>query len=294
MDKRHFVMRYLPAVLVLVAAVTFQADAFAQQMSAAAIATRLSFVEKLIFESSAARKVEESGKAEALALKAEAENHFTSAQSKNDSGDAAGAEMELNEAVRHMRAAVQAAGDTDQLTEKKSADFARRRESVEALTLAHERIANEKGMSDKHRELVTRIDAELQVADGLLAEGKADEARAALDSTYETVKVSVESLREGETLVRELKFETKKDEYIYELDRNDTHRMLIQVLLAEKMEDERARATAESFISKAESLRMEAETSAGRERYEEAIGLLEDSTKELIRAIRSAGIYIPG
>jgi len=285
---------YLAPVVLMVAAFAIHADVLAQQMSAAAIASRLSFVEKLIFESSAARKVEESGKAEALELRAEAEKHFTAAQSKNASGDTAGAEEEINEAVRSMRAAVQAAGDADQVSEKKSADFARRRESVEALTLAHERIATEKGLGDRHRELAQRVDAELHAADALLVEGKADEARAALDSTYETVKVSVESLREGETLVRELKFETKKDEYLYELDRNDTHRMLIQVLLAEKMEDERARTTAEGFISKAQSLRAEAETEAGRERFEQAIGLLEESTKELIRAIRSAGIYIPG
>lgn len=291
---RFTAKRYLASAFVMIAIISMQADAFAQQASAAAITSRLSFVEKLIFESSAARKVEESGKAEALTLKADAEQHFTAAQAKNEAGDTAGAEAELNEAVRSMRAAVQAAGDGEQVTEKKSADFARRRESVDALMLAHERIATEKGLGERHRELAARVETELHAADELLDEGKADEARAALDATYETVKVSVESLREGETLVRELKFETKKDEYLYELDRNDTHRMLIQVLLAEKMEDERARTTAEGFISKAENLRGEAETEAGRERYEEAIGLLEQSTKELIRAIRSAGIYIPG
>ncbi|MDH4107984.1 MAG: hypothetical protein OEW35_06690 [Gammaproteobacteria bacterium] len=268
--------------------------ATAQPLSSAAIASRLSFVEKLIFESSAARKVEESGKAEALALKAQAEKHFAAAQGMNESGDAAAAEAELNEAVHSMQAAVQAAGDGGQATQKKSADFARRRESVEALTVAHERIATEKGLADQHRALQARVAKELEAADQLLLAGKADEARAALDSTYETVKVSVESLREGETLVRELRFETPQDEYLYELDRNDTHRMLIQVLLAEKMEDERARATAGVFISKAEDLRGEAEAAAGRERYDEAIELLEQSTKELIRAIRSAGVYIPG
>jgi hypothetical protein len=41
-------------------------------------------------------------------------------------------------------------------------------------------------------------------------------------------------------------------------------------------------------------LREDAESAAGEEQYEEAIELLEESTKELIRAIRSAGVYIPG
>jgi len=108
------------------------------------------------------------------------------------------------------------------------------------------------------------------------------------------VKTSLESLRGGDTLVRELHFETKEDEYLYELDRNDTHQMLVQVLFAEKMESSPMRGTAETFINKAVVLREDAESAAGKKKYEEAIELLEESTKELIRAIRSAGVYIPG
>ena len=115
-----------------------------------------------------------------------------------------------------------------------------------------------------------------------------------LDGTYEAVKTSLESLRGGDTLVRELHFETKEDEYLYELDRNDTHQMLVQVLFAEKMESSPMRGTAETFINKAVVLREDAESAAGKKKYEEAIELLEESTKELIRAIRSAGVYIPG
>ena len=70
--------------------------------------------------------------------------------------------------------------------------------------------------------------------------------------------------------------------------------MLVQVLFAEKMEASPMRATAESFVSKAAALREDAEVAAGKEEYVEAIELLEESTKELIRAIRSAGVYIPG
>ena len=70
--------------------------------------------------------------------------------------------------------------------------------------------------------------------------------------------------------------------------------MLISVLLADKLENSPMRASAEKFIGQAEDLRSQAETAAGKEQYEQAIDLLERSTKELIRAIRSAGIYIPG
>ena len=60
------------------------------------------------------------------------------------------------------------------------------------------------------------------------------------------------------------------------------------------MESSPMRGTAETFINKAVVLREDAESAAGKKKYEEAIELLEESTKELIRAIRSAGVYIPG
>ena len=115
-----------------------------------------------------------------------------------------------------------------------------------------------------------------------------------LDKAYEKTKLSVERSREGETLVRELKFETPEDEYIYELDRNDTHRMLLTVLLQEKMKSDRIKERVESFITAADEFRATAVDSAEDKRFEDATAELERSTSELVKAIRSAGVYIPG
>lgn len=257
-------------------------------------AARLGYVQRLLTESSAAKKVEQSGNAQAVAMKADAQAHFDKATALYDAGDADAAEAELAEAIQLLTAAArEASGDTP-VSQKQTDDYGNRRESVAALATAHDRIAREKGQDDMNRELQARVSSELAASDALLAEGKGEEARAMLDETYETIKMSLEQLRGGDTLVRELRFETKQDEYLYELDRNDTHKMLVQVLFAEKMESSPMRATAESFISKATALREDAESAAGEEQYEEAIELLEESTKELIRAIRSAGVYIPG
>jgi hypothetical protein len=258
------------------------------------MSSRLGYVERLLTESSAARKIDESADPEALDLKAQATSHFDNARRANDRDDSETAQTELREAIRLMTAAVQAANGDAAVSSKDASDFARRRESVKALADAHDRIASEKGEKRMNNALQEQVAAELTEADALLASGNGDEARAKLDGTYETVKASLEGLRGGDTLVRELSFETKAEEYEYELDRNDTHQMLVQVLLAEKLESSPMRASAEKFIGEAEDLRSQAEAAAGKEKYEEAIGLLERSTKELIRAIRSAGVYIPG
>jgi tetratricopeptide (TPR) repeat protein len=227
-------------------------------------------------------------------MKAEAQARFDRASELHAAGDADAAEAELRESIRLLTEAARTAQGESAVTPKQSNDYGQRRDSVEALAMAHDRIATEKGLDDMNRELQAKVANDLSASDALLEAGKGGEARSMLDATYETVKSSLETLRGGDTLVRELNFETKEDEYLYELDRNDTHQMLVQVLFAEKMASSPMRATAEGFIETAATLRTEAETAAAKKNYEEAIELLENSTKELIRAIRSAGVYIPG
>jgi hypothetical protein len=48
------------------------------------------------------------------------------------------------------------------------------------------------------------------------------------------------------------------------------------------------------FVDRAAALRRDAEGQAGRGDHAGAIRALEDSTRELVRAIRAGGIYIPG
>jgi hypothetical protein len=284
------------ASISLAAAAIIAGSAAAEPQAAAAsdVSARLVYVERLLTESSAAKKVDASGKTEAIEMKAQAEAHFDEARKLADSGDGEAAEVELREAIRLMTSAARAANGDAKVSQKQTDDYGSRKESVTALAKAHDRIATEKGMKDMNRALQDKVSADLTASDELMAQGKGDEARSMLDAAYESVKASLEGLRGGDTLVRELKFETPEDEYHYELDRNDTHRMLVEVLLAEKMQASPMRKTADGFIAKAGELRKEAEEAAGRKKFEDAIRLLEESTKEFIRAIRSAGVYIPG
>jgi len=108
------------------------------------------------------------------------------------------------------------------------------------------------------------------------------------------LKVSIESIRSGQTLVRSLQFETKEQEYLYEVDRNETHSMLISLLVDEKNKTDNVKKKVKKFVEEARLLRQQADAYAAEDAYDIAIELLEQSTKQLVRAIRSAGVYIPG
>ncbi|MDS4015276.1 MAG: hypothetical protein RKP46_13165 [Candidatus Accumulibacter sp.] len=265
----------------------------AAQIDKDQLALRLESVGKLLDSSSASRQIEISGDPKALATREKAKGVYLKAKEAFGKGDLATANRLLPEATVLMFEAVRHAAPDDVVALKLQGDFNARSESVKALLGAYKRVAAEKG-SKGVAETVASIEKSVAEADKLAAARKFAEGRAELDRAYLVAKAALSSLRGGDTLVRSLNFASKEEEYHYEVDRNDTHQMLIKVLVDEK------RATnpqldqqVQAFLDKARALRKEAEGAASRKDFAQAVKLLEESTAELVRAIRNAGVYIP-
>jgi len=255
---------------------------------------RFASVEKLLTESSAAMQIQASSSPEALAGRDAALAHFDKARAAEQAGDLETANAELSVATRKMMQAVSLAGQSGRVQDKKVRDFHNREESINALLDAHSRVMQENGKAAEAKELENQVQSNLTEANRLIELGKVDEGRQLLDETYVATKAAVDQIRDGETLVRSLNFASKEEEYHYELDRNDTHLMLVQVLLDEKMKDERIRKQVRPFLDEAGDLRKRAEKEAVKGNYEDAVTTLEESTRQVARAIRMAGIFIPG
>ncbi|MEO5660036.1 MAG: hypothetical protein ABIQ90_09585 [Polaromonas sp.] len=256
---------------------------------------RLASVATLIEKSSAAKQIEASANPEALVLRGKARELRQQADEAYKSGNYANASRMLDQAAKLMFEGVHLAAPSQLTGAKDQRDFDSRMESVKALLAALKRINTEKNQGLKGTQSGNTLDAQTREAAALAAAGKVTEGRVLLDKVYVSAKQAIEGLREGETLVRSLNFASKEEEYHYEIDRNDTHKMLIKVLLDEK------RATnagldgmVQKSLEQATVLRGNAEAMAAKKDFDAGIKLLEDSTKELVRAIRSAGVYIPG
>ncbi|CAB1367715.1 conserved exported protein of unknown function [Denitratisoma oestradiolicum] len=259
------------------------------------MAARMASVEKLLTTSSAAKQIEASGDQGALAKRDQALGVFHTAKSAFDAGDIAKAAAVLPQATVLMFEAARLAAPADVLSKKQEADFNARHESVKALLDAYKRVAKEKSAVKGVSETVSSVEKSVAAGEKLAAAQKYTEGRAELDKAYLVAKAAISSLRSGDTLVRSLNFASKEEEYHYEIDRNETHLMLVKVLVEEKQVTNPAlNEQVRSFLAKSKELRDAAEAAAGRKEYEKAIKLMEDSTLELVRAIRNAGIYIPG
>ncbi|MBI5910826.1 MAG: hypothetical protein HY848_12850 [Betaproteobacteria bacterium] len=251
---------------------------------------RLAAVETLLEKSSAARQIEASGDTSARQKHEKAREIYRQARAAFRAAQYARASALLPEASVQMFEAVRSAAPGEVAEPKARSDFEARLDSVNSLHAAFRRVAGEKPGTAGVAETSRDVDNLIGDARRLAGEGKLDAGRAALDRAYLLAKAAVSSLRGGDTLVRSLHFATREEEYRYEVDRNDTHQMLIKVLLNGK-----TRTTEQqSVLAKALQLRNQADAAAAGADHAAGVRLLEESTRELIRAIRGAGVFIPG
>lgn len=267
-------------------------DPAAMQGPREQVAKRLVSVGTLIEQSSAAKQIEASGVPEAAAQRGEARELHRQAGEAYQAEDYAKATGLLEQASRRMFEAVKLAKPEQVTGQKKQQDYAARKESVDALLDALKRINTEKRASKT--EVIRKIETLTQDANAAFAAGDVERARSLIDQAYVTARMAIESLRGGDTLVRSLNFATKEEEYHYEVDRNETHQMLIRILVTEKQAAGAVDPRLKSFVDRAGELRKAADQQAGKKNFDEAVRIIEESTKELQRAIRNAGIFIPG
>lgn len=255
---------------------------------------RLESVGTLVERSSGAKQIESAGEPRAIERRARARELYRQAQEAFRGNDLMKASRLLTEASVTMFEAVRLAAPEKVTAEKSQNDFNSRMESVKALLAAQKRVAAEKSNVNGAAEATRTVDSLIAEASQQNAVGKAAEARQTIDRAYLIAKASIASMRGGDTLVRSLNFKNKEEEYHYELDRNDTHQMLIKVLLAEKRDQPEMDRMVKGFLEKAGTFRGHAEAAAARGEFGGGVKLLEESTAELVKAIRNAGIYIPG
>ena len=250
---------------------------------------KLTSTATLIESSSGAKQIEASRVPEAATQRVKARELHEQARQAFAAGDLEKTAGLLDASARTMFEAVRLAAPAQVTEGKQRADYQARRDATQALIEAQKRISVEKG-GPGAAEPARQAEALLAEADRMAAAGQLVQARRTLDHAYLTVKVAIGNQREGDTLVRSLSFATAADEYAYEIDRNETHRMLVHLLLKDRGVD----TNVQQALATAARLRAQAEGEAARSDHRGAIHTLEDSTRELVKAIRAAGVYIPG
>ena len=256
--------------------------------------SRANFLDKLIDTSSGAQQVLKSDNPKVKVLHLKAKDLFIQAKNAFRLGNNSAGSTLLDQSAKSMFMAIRLATPSSAGDAKLKRDFDKRKDSFNTLNKAFNRIADEQKEFSSKEKTNKQLVGLMTKADKFVKNGKHILAKKELDKAYHLIKVSIESLRGGQTLVRSLNFAAPEEEYDYEIDRNNTHKMLVKLLVNGKARSTYVQEMVTKFTHSAKLLRIQAEQSAQDEKYEDAIKLLEQSTKQLVRSIRSAGIYIPG
>lgn len=287
------------ARLILAGAIALSFDAAAQETKQSPVNQAMTHqkaddLQLLVTKSVSAKRIEESGDVEALATLETARDLVVEAHEDLAAGRVEEADRKLNEALRLVN------GATRRLSQEQTRDseakrvYDKRLKSVNAFIAAYDRVSIEKGNGAAFQVQIAKIRQQVVTAEALAGKGDYDKAKEVLDQAYITTRASIRDMRQGDRLVRTLDFATPQDEYKYEIDRNDSHFMLLQLAVDQQQLPKSMIPRIEKQRNTAEQLRGEAEKQAADGDYPTAIDTLNKSTDALLKAIRLTGLSLPG
>ncbi|MGK7346476.1 MAG: hypothetical protein ACNS63_11795 [Candidatus Nitrospinota bacterium M3_3B_026] len=287
------------AVLLLVFASPAGAQGRGAEFKAGRIDRRLQSVTTLVETSSLALRIRSSGSVEAENVRLEAEAVLEQAEQAAARGDDDEAGRLLIEAQKKVYQAASLLGGGPGAGEKKRRDFKHRLKSVKALLEANRRVGGEiedTGEKERRRELAERVASLLEEAMALYDAGEVGKGREKLDEAYATATSSLRKMRHGMTRVRDLKFETKEEEFEFVKRYNDDYLNLADKFVSDylkKTEDTARAERMKKYFKRGKELRVEADGLASAGDFEKGIEALEQSTRQIKQAIRATGFMIP-
>ncbi len=249
---------------------------------------------RLLNESSAAKGVLASNDTEVKNLHSKAMEFYQQAVKADANGEKETRDQALLQAKTALFKAAQLVKKVPELNERSHSLYQRRVQSADALLNAHKRIREELNAGTEVEALENKAITDIAAANASFQKDDLPAATRLIDQALSALKGSLISLRNGTTLVRTLHFDSPKEEYEYELGRNQSHTLLINILLQKEPLPKNTKRRFDKDINTAKELRQQAETQAAREEYEVAIKTLKESTRHIVRAIRIARAYIPG
>lgn len=262
------------------------------EVSGEEIMKKLSYA-KMVAISKPAKRVKQSGHAQANALLEEALGMLDQARAKHEAGSNNDAIALIDEALRKMSAASKMVPSDDVVAEQKQ----RYQDLLKALNdnrKSHQAAAQKAQASAGKSAVIkydeARVDALVRkAADNAAASGYA----AAISSLQEADRLVTEALNgmlKSQTVVYQLNLDTPQGEYQYEMNRYLGYVDLVPVALAEKQPNPGQKTLFDGYVNKGGELHAKALEFAGKGQYPEAIRLLQDATKEVQRGLRLLGV----
>ncbi|MCK9285160.1 MAG: hypothetical protein M0P39_12870 [Rhodocyclaceae bacterium] len=252
---------------------------------------KIRLVETLLNAPAAKKAAARGGEAQTLlegALKALAESRTALAGGNTDgAAQAADAAFKSLSAVSRRLSAENALSESAQRK-----NFDGLREQVATYRASVAELVPDPKLGPTAKTLLAQIDLAVEEAARFGNAGQLGEANKKLAETYKLAVVELSRIRAGQEVVMSLKFDTPADEYAYELKRFKSNEIMAEMLITEGKADGDRRMRVDGFVGEGRKLMQEAAQHAQERRYKEAVGLTEQATAQLVRALQAMGVPV--
>ncbi len=157
---------------------------------------------------------------------------------------------------------------------------------VDTLISAAERLTT-KEENEEAKELLKSALEKKQIGLNYADKNDYESAIKNLKESYYLAARSIKKMRQGKVVVHAVTFESVRDEFIYEKDRNETHRSLLTSIITSKGDNNNIEI--QKLIEEANAMKNKAHEDASHEKYTEALKNIGISTHLIIKALKILG-----
>ncbi len=249
---------------------------------------------QMVIGSASAKRIEASGDAGAISKLGEARVQVELAKTTLAAGNAASAMDQVNEGLRLMTAA-----SVVITTESDMAAVNHKTKYDELISTLHTYDGSYKRNVERAAKVKQPLKSKLdEVAYGrLMQEGrtlgtKEDyiSANKSLEKAQVLITTVLTEMLHAQTVVYDTNFETPKEEYEYELAREENYEELVPLAIEQRQPGENSLKMIDEIVKKAAQIKVEGESIAAKGDYKMAILAIQAATSNLQRALRLAGV----
>ena len=243
-------------------------------------------------KSKTATKIEESGNAEAIQLLEKARQLLDKGKQELEQGNFAAAKQQLSLSIQTFTAAGAANKGSQDSSKKLVSEVSSLQSEIDSYLVSFRSALEEKGPS-----MSGLLDQ--QYVESLMASSKQSKSsgdyQSAISNLTKAKNLVVDALikiRNNETVVYTVEFQTPADEFRYEQERFNEYISLSDTLL-EKDEFSEGKIKLFQMQKKAgQQISEEAEALANQGDFESAISRMEDAVKKMVQGLRVLGIQL--
>ena len=244
----------------------------------------------LVNDSPVSKRIENRGDTEAKQQLKRSQDMWHQAVEHSEKSEFELAEVHISEGLKLMTSLSRKVKDEDRVKQARIDLYKQVKEHVDMFVTVFDRIAEEKGEQNV-REMLDRkeLNAVMSEANSAFEDGELALANHLLRQAADMVDNALSDARHEDVLLHELSFENLEEEYAYEVSRNKSYVMLIDIMQKKSTTSQASASYVQNMIGANEKLRQQADELVSNGKLEQGITILERGTDKLSRALRVSG-----